>query len=163
MYFAAPIAELAGHVLGDVARPAFGSVEGDDADRSSLRPNSASAVRVGGYCPSYLLCKVRLAPPRRRSRARLQPLVGLRTSELAIPRSAGEILGVHILGVHGWHLRNGPLPLRRQLCTSPSNFRDQDMIGIRPSNCESRNGPESGWDVGAVQPQGEVVVSWLGV
>src|SRR6516225_154457 len=72
-------------------------------------------------------------------------LVGLSTSELAIPQSAGEILGVqilgvHILGVHRWHLRNGLLPLRRQIMRLSIELQDQDMIGIRPSNCESRNG-----------------------
>ena len=52
-------------------------IRANAAIRSSLRPNlsPASAVRVGGYCPSYLLCKVRLARPRRRSRARSPPLL----------------------------------------------------------------------------------------
>ena len=36
--------------------------------------------------------------------------VGLSTSELAIPHSAGEVLGVH-----GWHLRNGLLLLPRPM------------------------------------------------
>src|SRR6516165_1942888 len=44
--------------------------------------------------------------------------VGLSTSELAIPHSAGEVLGVH-----GRHLRNGLLPLRGQLSTSYVEFQ----------------------------------------